>query len=478
MRVTALLAVCCATALAAGCPEDPAFYEDQGYRISEVQVDSLLPLGRPAAPALEGQAFRVSAWQEGQRMLAAANSNRGLRLVLASLGDCDPRARTLKIVYRWYSLPRLTDLLRLPARLKQTSVALRRTTPVTQSGGCWAAGPAYPLYTHTGPNYTASSDIQFGGCGVLGWRNSVRLHAPAVTSSYTIYPGRLLQHEFDTNGGYSLGSLDLDGRIQATRPSGRYAIHFSAAAPVWRRRLIPREVVEDGALGRALQTALSASESALSDSYLGETKEFRRIAADLTTVREILQSLPPLPARSVARTRVRQALKKLEALPPNSIRPAQLRGLVVDFRSPEGGLPPVEAALTQVMAALVKQERRMPELAQPNARLGQLLYDIETRFRKLEVSTEGAGAQFRAHSEIEESRLLLTRLVEKTDLYAVSPVFLMTATNRLPLAVGAGARVTLLAVDVTLGYCWTVQHWPGAPKGALSASFDITRLFR
>lgn len=478
MRAIALLALCSAPALAAGCPEAPAFYEDQGYRISEVQVDSPLPLGRPAAPALAGQAFRVSAWQEGQRTLAAANSNRGLRLVLASLGDCDPRAHTLKIVYRWYSLPRLTDLLRLPARLKQTAVVARRTTPVTQSGGCWAAGPAYPLYTHTGPNYTASSAIQFGGCGLFGWRNSVRLHAPAVTSSYTIYPGRILQHEFDTNGSYSLGSLNLDGRMQATRPNGRYAVNFSAAAPVWRRRLIAREVVEDGALGRALQTALSASESALSDSYLGETREFQRIAADLTIVREILQSLPPLPARSVARTRLQQALRKLEALEPNSIRPAQLRGLVVDFRSPEGGLPPVKAALTEVMAALVKHERRIPELVQPNARLGQLLYDIETRFRKLEVSTEGADAQSRAHSEIEESRRLLTRLVDKTNLYAFSPVVLMTATDRLPLAVGAGARLTVLAVDVTLGYCWTVQHRPGAPKGALSASFDLTHLFR
>lgn len=54
----------------------------------------------------------------------------------------------------------------------------------------------------------------------------------------------------------------------------------------------------------------------------------------------------------------------------------------------------------------------------------------------------------------------------------------MTATVRLPLLVGAGARLTVLAVDVTLGYCWTVQHRPGAPKGALSASFDLTHLFR
>jgi hypothetical protein len=478
MRTLVLVLVCASGALGAGCPQTPAFYEEQGYLVRQVRVDSILPLGRPATPALAGQPFRVPVWLEGQRALAAAGTNRGLRLVLAAIDDCDEPARTLTIVYRWFSLPRLTDLMRLPQRLKPTSVVARRTIPVTQPGGCWAAGPAYPLYSHAGPNYTASSAVQFGGCGLLGWRNTVRLHTPAVTSSYAVYPGRVVQHEFDTSGSYSLGSLSVDGRIQANRPGGRYAAHFSAAVPVVRRRLIPQEVFESGTLAQVLQTALSASESALSDSYLAETREFQRIATDLMTVREILQNLPVLPPRSAARVRLQQALKKLEALPADSVRPAQVRGLVIDFVEPGSDLPPVKAVLTELMASLARLERRMPELAEPNGRLERLLYDLDTRFRKLEVSTEGAQAQLRARSEVKESRQMLTRMVEKTNLYAASPVFLMTATDRLPLAVGAGARVTLLAVDVTLGYCWTVRQRPGAPKGALSASFDLTHLFR
>ncbi|MBL8296524.1 MAG: hypothetical protein JNN08_32065 [Bryobacterales bacterium] len=478
MRTLGLVLLCASGALGAGCPETPAFYEGQGYLVRQVRVDSILPLGRPATPALAGQPYRVPAWLDGQRALAATSTNRGLRLVLAAIGDCDERARTLTIVYRWFSLPRLTDLMRLPERLKPTSLVARRTIPVIQPGGCRTTGPAYPLYSHTGPNYTASSAVQFGGCGLLGWRNTVRLHAPAVTSSYAVYPGRAVQHEFDTSGSYSLGSLNLDGRIQANRPGGRYAAQFSAAVPVWRRRLIPKEVVEDGTLAQALQTALAASESALTDSYLAETREFQRIATDLMTVREILRNLPVLPPRSVAGRRLQQALKKLEALPADSVRPAQVRGLAVDFVEPGSDLPPVKAVLTELTASLARLERRMPELAEPNGRLERLLYDVETRFRKLEVSTEGAAAELRARSEVGESRQLLTRLVEKTNLYAASPVFLMTATDRLPLAVGAGARVTLLAVDVTLGYCWTVRHRPGAPKGALSASFDLTHLFR
>lgn len=478
MRTLGLALLCASGALGAGCPETPAFYEEQGYRVGRVHVDSILPLGHPAAPALAGQPFRIPAWLDGQRELAAAGANRGLRLVLTAINDCDEQARTLTIVYRWFSLPRLTDLMRLPQRLKPTSVVARRTIPVTQPGGCWAAGPAYPVYSHTGPNYTASSAVQFGGCGLLGWRNTVRLHTPAVTSSYAVYPGRVVQHEFDTSGSYSLGSLNVDGRIQANRPGGRYAAHFSAAVPAWRRKLIPQGVVEDGSLARALQTALSASESALSDSYLAETKEFQRIATDLVSVRDILRELPVLPPRSVARGRLQQALKKLESLPADSVRPAQVRGLVVDFVEPGSDLPPVKAVLTELMASLMRLERRMPELSEPNGRLERLLYDLETRFRKLEVSTEGAQAELRARNEVEESRLLLTRLVEKTNLYAASPVFLVTATDRLPLAVGAGARLTLLAVDVTLGYCWTVRQRPGAPKGALSASFDLTHLFR
>lgn len=478
MRTLGLVLLCASGVLGAGCPQTPAFYEEQGYLVRQVRVDSILPLGRPATPALAGQPFRVPAWLEGQGALAGVSTNRGLRLVLAAIDACDEQARTLTIVYRWFSLPRLTDLMRLPERLRPTSLTARRTTLVTHPGGCWAAGPAYPVYSHTGPNYTASSAVQFGGCGLLGWRNTVRLHTPAVTSSYAVYPGRVVQHEFDTSGSYSLGSLNIDGRIQANRPAGRYAAQFSAAMPVWRRKLIPEEVVESGTLAQVLQTTLSASESALSDSYLAETREFQRIATDLVTVREILQNLPVLPPRSAARVRLQQALKKLEALPADSVRPAQVRGLVIDFVEPGSDLPPVKATLTELMASLARLERRMPELAEPNGRLERLLYDLDTRFRKLEVSTEGAQAQLRARSEVKESRQMLTRIVEKTNLYAASPVFLVTATDRLPLAVGAGARVTLLAVDVTLGYCWTVRQRPGAPKGALSASFDLTHLFR
>lgn len=478
MRAFALTLWWAAAAAGSGCPEPPAFYEEHGYRVTGVELDSLLPFGRPAPPPLERQPFLVSAWQDGQRALAAAHANRGMKLVLASITDCDPAARTLRIVYRWYSLPRLTDLLRIPQRLKSTSLVARRTVSVTQPGGCWAAGPAHPLMTHAGPNYTASSALQLGGCGILGWRNSVRLHVPAITSSYAAYPGRVVQHELDTAGSYSLGNLNLDGRIQASLPSGRYAVQFSASAPLWRRRLLPPQLIADGGLKEAMHTALSASESALSDSYLGETPEFQRIASDLMTVRDILLTLPPLPARSAARRQLEQVMRKLDSLSSGNVRPAQLRGLAVDFVSPEEDMPPVKAALTELAGALVKQERRTPELVEPNARLGRLLYDIETRFRKLEVSTEGAAAQLRARSEVDEGRQLLTRLVERANLYAASPVFLMTATDRLPLAVGAGARVTVLAVDVTLGYCWTVNRRPGAPKGALTASFDITHLFR
>lgn len=478
MRAPGLVLVCAGVVLGAGCPETPAFYEGQGYRVGRVRVDSILPLGRPAAPALAGQRFRVPVWLDGQRALAAAGAHRGLRLVLAALEDCDEPSRTLTIVYRWFAMPKLTSLLRLPQRLKPALLVDRREIPVTQPGGCRAISPSYPLYTHTGPNYTASSDIQFGGCGPLGWRNNVRLHAPAISSSYAIYPGRVVRHEFDTAGSYSAGSLNLAGRIQANRPGGRYAAHFSAAVPAWRRRLIPRSVVEGGALAEALQTALAVSESALSDSYLAETKEFQRIAADLMTVRDVLRELPALPPRSMARRRLEQALEKLDALGADSVRPGQVRGLAVDFREPASGLPPVKATLTELAGALAKLERRMPELAAPTGRIERLLYDLDTRFRTLETSPQGAEASSRARGEVDESRQMLTRLAKNTNLYAASPVLLITATDRLPLAVGAGARMTLLAVDVTLGYCWTVRPRPGAPKGALSVSFDLTHLFR
>lgn len=187
MRAIALLALCSAPALATGCPEAPAFYEDQGYRISEVQVDSPLPLGRPAAPALQGQAFLVSAWQEDSARWR-------------------PRTQTGGSAWCWPHLAIATRGAHAQDRLPvvfapeaHRPVAATRAAQANRGGGLPDhSGDAVrrllvrrsrlSFYTHTGPNYTASSAIQFGGCGLFGWRNTVRLHAPAVTSSIPSTP--------------------------------------------------------------------------------------------------------------------------------------------------------------------------------------------------------------------------------------------------------------------------------------------------
>lgn len=451
-------------------------YEQERYTVRAVELTTPIPTARPAIPAIAGQAFTLAGWQQGQRDIAAAGDAKGLRLVLPSITGCDAGSKTLVVVYRLIAIPDPTRVLKFTG-LNGAGALVPTNVAASPAPRCWNLGLGLPVKTASGPNYTYTASVQADSCGPLGIRNQVQLYYPAVTSSYVIHPGKTTHHDFDTVAAGWVGPLTLDGRITSTMPERRYAVRFSAAMPMWRRSLVPKDVLKESSLGQAVTLALTAARSVLQDSYVADSAAFREIAGELATVQEILTSLPPLPARSKARITLQAAVSRLNAAIANGVLPTHVRGLAIDYET-GAGLPPVAALLTTLLGELQRLEKKNPEFAVPTARLERLLYDINERFRQLEASRETLKAAQRAHGEMRDAKHVLDSLLERGSLYAASPVFLMNATDRLPFAIGSGVRVTLLAVDVTVGYTWSVHPKEGRPRGAVTASFDLTHLFR
>lgn len=467
---------------AAPCPETPAYYEQRQYTIRQVRVDMPMPglfAGRtPDAPALTGSRFSTAAWQQSQHELLARIEGRGVQVVLPQIDGCDDAARTLVVIYRVYTVPDPSPLLKAPLSLGKAVAAAPSVIHSTDLTQCVAAGAAYPIASNSGENYTASAQAQTTTCGMIAVGGSVRLHYPNVSSSYLFHAGKPARHEVQFASALQAGPVAVEGRLTSFYPDRSWAGHITAGVPVYRRPVVPASVAADPALEEALGLALSASGSVLEDSYLAESPAFQKIAANLLAVRSALHALPAVKQNLPAHQRLQRALTKLDTLTEQTMMPTHVRGLAVDFLSDDPDIPAVPALLTQVLADLIRAYRTMPELGPAIGRLERLLYDIDQDFRRLEASEEATKAQRRAASELADAKRQLRNLVHHGSLYAVGPVFLMNTTDRMPLAMGAGVRFTFLAVDMTVGYAWDVQPRPDRPRGAVTASFDLTNLFR
>lgn len=479
------IALAAATALAAApCPEPPAFYEQAGYVVAAVRITTAFPGRQPAPPPLAGQPFTTATWQAPLASLAAAPEAGSLRLVLPQIENCDDVQRQLTVVYRWLSLPNLSRWLRLPGtltgnRLHALAFWAPPAQPVTQRGPCGNAGITYPLHRRAAPEYSWEHTLIASTCGPTGLRASLRLFSPEIGSAYTLYPGTPTRHHFQSAAAFTVGPLSLRAHLEATLPERRHSFRLAMAAPVWRRPLLPAAIRQDAGLAQAIEIGLAASESALADSYLADSPEFQVLAAKLATARDILRALPPLPPRSTPHQRLTRVLARLDAaLASPLLSPAAFRGLAINFVSPGTPLPPVPALLPELVASLAQLEHRLPALALPVAQLERLLYDLQRDFQILENSALAAQATSRARDEVNHSRRLLHRLLHGASFLAAGPAVVAASTEHQGWALGPGLRLTVLAVDLTVGYGWRLSPHRSPARGVWSVAIDLNNFLR
>src|SRR5262249_6958029 len=101
-----------------------------------------------------------------------------------------------------------------------------------------------------------------------------------------------------------------------------FSINITVAPTVWGYPLVPKQIINDAGFDGALKTGLSIAQGALRNRILGDTKEFKEVAA-------LVLELPPVVRQ------LKDELKKIPSPNPNAQIEAQLKKLFKPAPSPD-----------------------------------------------------------------------------------------------------------------------------------------------
>ncbi len=281
--------------------------------------------------------------------------------------------------------------------------------------------------------------------------------------------------------------------------------NLTLAATVWAKPMVPREILEDEEFPRLVNLQFNAAESALRNEYLASSPEFRRIAEEaiplfqtLVSVGRKLDEIEGLNLGSEVNdqaTLCRADLDQVnetvtaikEDLQEGSPKTADLRKLVVGF--PAAG---VSSYVTELMDDLttLKEMGGIPAPATIDAlisELGSKQDSMADGFKSLDESAIATAAKARAAEDMIYPRRVFDELTHEANLIAISPVFIFdaarmrhreVASSPMRYAIGGGMRLSIVSLDVTLGYALNPNPRPWERRGALLLSMEVSNLFR
>jgi hypothetical protein len=290
-----------------------------------------------------------------------------------------------------------------------------------------------------------------------------------------------------------------------------FSLNVTAGVTAWGRPLAPAALLRNPQFDRALQTAMQFPELSLYDEYLAETPEFRSIANFAWPVKQRLEELVT-PLKKIAGaagmdedisdlaqtclSRATSALEPIRNKSAESLEPSDIRGLFIDFKPDdpeESPIPSKLAALSRSLKSLVSALPG-PELASELAVIDGIRGDFEKiaseinrRFPALESSAPGQRAMSQAVRDMKYPRRILKQLIHEVNLIGISPIVMFdvgriwqqgVGAGDIHYGVGGGVRISLVMIDLSVGYAWNLRPKPWEGAGALTVAFEIPNLFR
>ena len=290
-----------------------------------------------------------------------------------------------------------------------------------------------------------------------------------------------------------------------------FTLNVTAGFTVWGRPLAPAALLQNPQFDRALKTALQVPELSLYDEYLAGSSEYRSIAESAWSVERRLEELMA-PLEKIARTagvgedaldlaesclsRARSAVEPIRKKSAGALEPSDIRGLFIDFIPDDPADAPIPSKLSVLGRSLNRLTSLLPgsEFASERALIDGIRKDFESiaaevnrRFPALESSAAGRSARSRAAQDMNYPRRVLRELLHEVNLIGISPVAILDVgriwqegqgAGDVHYGVGGGIRISLLMIDLTVGYAWNLHPKPWEGKGALTFGFEISNLFR
>ncbi|MFN2510134.1 MAG: hypothetical protein ABR568_01675 [Pyrinomonadaceae bacterium] len=277
-----------------------------------------------------------------------------------------------------------------------------------------------------------------------------------------------------------------------------FSYNLTASYTLWRKPLMPSEIVNDADFNTELQNAIDVVTGSLQNFHATKDPHYDKLVAqilprlptaleDLKQAAQNAQQARPgqfetqfeecLIAISTAARRTRSAVQSSDVGQKyGSVRALLSPSVEVD----ENRLAKVMTCVTELNATIGVDTT----IATASASLDSIRRDMEAEFAKIDQSQ----AENKAKAEMAFTRRTLSTLFNEVNLYSISPVFVFDVARvgsgrggfgAVRYGPGAGLRVEFAsAVHFTAGYAWNIKPRAGEGNGTLFFSLGVKDLFQ
>ena len=280
-----------------------------------------------------------------------------------------------------------------------------------------------------------------------------------------------------------------------------FSVNATLSYALWGKPLVPVEILPE--IEPKLNAQLTTFENALKDSYVADLADFKSVETDLShhgaefaELREKVGALKAHPGISQEISdQVDVVLGDLDEV-DSSMAALGKRDAATDPVGPVLLLVSNASGIGQIIT-LADDLKDLEDLIAAAGMSGQQsdFQMRETAIRNLRTSFFGRfnainqdAAKARAKANLNFSHSVLNQLLHALNIYSIAPVVLLDAARLGPessltqsgmrYGVGPAVRLSLLNVDLTLGYSVNPNPQLGERRGAPVVNFEISNIFR
>jgi len=272
--------------------------------------------------------------------------------------------------------------------------------------------------------------------------------------------------------------------------SSFWSSNMTVALPVWGRPLVPKELATDPTFEPAIKAEKTAAQNALALTYQKDLPAFKNFISHLppldTELSQLRSALAGISEDSSAA--VKSSLASSKSATESSIRVSN----EVQTSTPQAAsalvVGPV-SRLTKLSTALERLERGLADAGENEGadavhthreNILRLQSSLADDIQKIDLTIP----QKRAADELRVVDPVLDALLHKLNIISISPIAVFDCARLWPDAKGTrfgpgtGVRLSLVTLNVNLGYAWNIGGTKPEGPGAIFFSLDVSNFFR
>jgi len=311
----------------------------------------------------------------------------------------------------------------------------------------------------------------------------------------------------------SLNSGSALGEIGGT---GFYSANLTLAVPLWGYPLVPPEMAKDQKFMDAVEGQKESARKQLVFRHLNEIQAFRGLIADLKPVadelRELDNSLATLPGECAEPPdeeednrseleKTRCTVKDLVFILRDQLKDENKEDLPSRLDATLKARDDSPTCIDDDTCSALKRLRVGLETLAPLLRPAGFTQVADTAdrvktslaarqptlvaaYNVIEASPEKQEAERLGTQDMKQLEPVLNSFINELNWFAVSPVAVFDVARLWPdkngtrFGVGGGVRISVVNLNVTIGYAFNPSRKMGEGRGAMFFSLDVTDLFR